>query len=903
MHLVPLRYVGRAFVFLLLAVSVLLPQALTAQVTGVENIPLDKILNADGTVRPVPGLTGAIEAHGWKMKLDAAGIPHFYQRKTVTSATLLADSADVHWDSRFTGPSGINGAVQAMAIIGSDLYFAGSFLTTDRVPANNIVKWNMIAQTWTPLGQGVDNQVLALAVLGSDLYAGGDFTTAGGAPARHIARWNGSAWSTLGVSPNDGTDGQVAALAVEGSNLFVGGVFIYAGDSVLVNRIAQWDGSKWSPLGSGMDYPVYALASVGSSLFAGGNFLAAGGIRAQHVARWTGSSWASLGTAPNDGVDGNVFTLAGAGSYLYVGGSFTAAGAGVSANNIARWDGSSWTSLGNGFTGGSVAALLVIGKTVYAAGSFTATGIQTVNHIAAWDTASAAWSSLSNGLDGTADALFMVGSDLYAGGDFTSYFNGSTPSPAIGAAVWSGSSWRSLTNAVGNAIVGEAIYALAMSGPDLYIGGSFNIAGPLYANNIVRYNTTTNSWHTLGNGATNGVDGSVYAVAISGNGDVYAGGIFSHAGGSPANGVARWNGSAWSTLGTSPNDGTNGWVQAIALSGSNVFIGGYFSMAGGATADFVAQWNGSSWSPLGSGTNSIVLGLAVLGSDLYAGGYFTTAGGTAVNYVARWNGTSWLPLGTSPNDGVNDAVFTFATMGSTLLVGGQFDHAAGSTIAANRIAAWNGTSWSALGNGVNSSVLSFTPNPVISVAPSAQVLDIAVAGGSVYATGTFTSSGITGTNNIAVFDTSAGGQWSPLGSGIGGSGRALALSGNDVYVGGSFDVGGSKTSGDLAHWNATTVSAVPRDISGLAGEFSLDQNYPNPFNPTTAISYQLSAGSAVSLKVYDVLGRLVATLANGFQRAGRHTVHFDGSGLASGIYYYRLRAGESMITKKLVLLK
>ena len=85
--------------------------------------------------------------------------------------------------------------------------------------------------------------------------------------------------------------------------------------------------------------------------------------------------------------------------------------------------------------------------------------------------------------------------------------------------------------------------------------------------------------------------------------------------------------------------------------------------------------------------------------------------------------------------------------------------------------------------------------------------------------------------------------------------------------------------------------------------FSLEQNYPNPFNPTTTISYELPANSFVSLKVYDILGNEVATLTNEKEDAGSYSVKFDGSKLASGVYFYRLTAGNFVNVKKLVLLK
>jgi hypothetical protein len=85
--------------------------------------------------------------------------------------------------------------------------------------------------------------------------------------------------------------------------------------------------------------------------------------------------------------------------------------------------------------------------------------------------------------------------------------------------------------------------------------------------------------------------------------------------------------------------------------------------------------------------------------------------------------------------------------------------------------------------------------------------------------------------------------------------------------------------------------------------YSLNQNWPNPFNPSTTISYQLSTQSHVTLKVFDVLGKEVATLVNENKKSGSYEVEFDGSKLMSGIYFYRLQTGNHIETKKLLLLK
>ena len=86
-------------------------------------------------------------------------------------------------------------------------------------------------------------------------------------------------------------------------------------------------------------------------------------------------------------------------------------------------------------------------------------------------------------------------------------------------------------------------------------------------------------------------------------------------------------------------------------------------------------------------------------------------------------------------------------------------------------------------------------------------------------------------------------------------------------------------------------------------EYKVFQNYPNPFNPTTTIHYELPLESFVTLKVFDVLGKEVKTLIEGYRTEGRYEVEFDATNLPSGIYFYRLRAGEYINTKKMILMK
>jgi hypothetical protein len=96
--------------------------------------------------------------------------------------------------------------------------------------------------------------------------------------------------------------------------------------------------------------------------------------------------------------------------------------------------------------------------------------------------------------------------------------------------------------------------------------------------------------------------------------------------------------------------------------------------------------------------------------------------------------------------------------------------------------------------------------------------------------------------------------------------------------------------------------AEPIGIS-VPSQYILYPAFPNPFNPTTQISFALPKAGGISLKVINLMGQEVATLAHGVQSAGAHSVTFDGSTLASGIYFYRLQAGDYIQTQKMVLLK
>jgi hypothetical protein len=90
---------------------------------------------------------------------------------------------------------------------------------------------------------------------------------------------------------------------------------------------------------------------------------------------------------------------------------------------------------------------------------------------------------------------------------------------------------------------------------------------------------------------------------------------------------------------------------------------------------------------------------------------------------------------------------------------------------------------------------------------------------------------------------------------------------------------------------------------GVPSAYVLHQNYPNPFNPITTISFELPRPAHLTLKIYDLFGREVATLVDGLQEAGFKSVEWNAAGAASGVYFYRLQAGDVILTRKLILMR
>ncbi|MBN2105024.1 VCBS repeat-containing protein [bacterium] len=360
----------------------------------------------------------------------------------------------------------------------------------------------LTGQHWTDEfgGRAPDSRVLAIEAINiscseNEVYAGGRFVAVdnpeGSLIVNHIAGWSSRTrqWSSLG----DGIPGGIVyALAMHGDDLYAGGCFcLNLGDGNYANNIAKWDGTAWTNLGSGVDSIVYAMAFQGNDLYVGGDLFRAGElVSVQGIARWDGDEWHGLEmdcpTAPMNfsGVNGIVYSIGidplNDNPFVYVGGDFSRAGC-LYADNIVKWDGSEWQTLGGGVDN-SVYAISVDGNDVYAGGDFLHAEnpevlLISTTHIACWSEDDDHWHPLDDGLIGPVYAIEIDQDNVYAGGRFS---EGMGP-PYNNIAIWDGFNWSAMDDGVNG-----PVRALSMI-PDgsLYAGGEFaeasDVASPYIA--------------------------------------------------------------------------------------------------------------------------------------------------------------------------------------------------------------------------------------------------------------------------------------------------------------------------------------------------------------------------------------------------------------------------------------
>lgn len=511
----------------------------------------------------------------------------------------------------------------------------------------------------------------------------------------------------------------------------------------------------------------------------------------------------------------------GSGTALYAGGQFTSAG-GVSANNIARWDGQRWLPLGSGIglsTSDSVEAMEVFdfgtGPQLFVAGRFNIAGGVAAVNIARWD--GSQWHSLGLGTNGIVRTLEVFndgsGPALYVGGSFSTA--GGVPASRI--AKWKASGW----SAIPGTTSGDVYVLRSVNEPtcqSLYAGGAFSQIGGTNASRIARFCSST-GWRSLASGASSGLvrDIEVYDDGFAPA--IYVGGTFGSAGGvGGTQGIAKWDeaSGAWSSVGGGFPSIFSPTVYSLRSfddgTGPSLYLGGSFILnTGGLSGRSVARWNGSQWSAAALDLGGAVYDLTVFddgsGPGLYIGGFITRVDALRCNNVARYSLQGWRALGGS-SDGDVLALGTFdAGAGESVYVAGSFTSIG--SVAAYGIARWDGQSMSSLDVGVD-----------VGSGPPSRVYALTVhddgGGPDLYIGGDFTRAGSAGTLTweVARWD---GSTWSGLGGGPGGDVLALASfdagSGSSLIAGGTFDAFGSRT---VSRWTGSTWSSLGAWASGTS---------------------------------------------------------------------------------------
>ena len=689
---------------------------------------------------------------------------------------------DEHWSYQFGWPGTLEN-VNAIRLNQGKLYFAGG--TTGGTNAT-INVWDGIQ--FTRFGQfsgSSGTTIYDLLFVGNTLYVAGYFTNVDGVNVRGLARWDGSSWSGVGV-----TNGTVAALAAQGVDLIAGGVFTNPGGVALTN-IGRWDGSAWHAVGSGLggtntipNDAVRAIIVTNGVIYAAGNFSNAGTQALSHIAMWNGTAWVPVGGS----IAGTtVYGLAWQGTSLYAAGIFSQAGA-TPVNNVARWDGANWSALGSGVSS-TATSVDVLNNLICVGGSFTAAGGIMATNFAVWDGSN--WSAAGANFSALVFRVYSGGGQVFVGGNYLAGAN----QILAGLAAWDSARWSAIGPAGKISGLSTTVRAIASDGSNIIAGGTFVLAGRTNAVHIGRFDGT--NWQTYGTG----LNADVRQLALVGT-NLYAAGDFSGGSGGPAAlRLAGWSGAQWLPL----NNTAFNNISSLAVRGTDLFVGGFSSItAANGTATDIARWDGTNfWKFLQFDPNTLslfpfpgtnVTGLGIQGTNIFIAGNFliTQCDSNLQNCIGcsnviRFDGT----FGRIMANGLNGQASSVVVLGTNIYFAGNFTTAfpLGGSIAANRIARWDGQTWLQVGGS--------------GVVGSGTISAMAALGTNLYVGGSFTNIGGVVANRVAKWN---GTSWSPLGSGTvfsatAGPVLALRVVGEDLYVGGTFRTAGGKSSYYLARWN------------------------------------------------------------------------------------------------------
>lgn len=365
----------------------------------------------------------------------------------------------------------------------------------------------------------------------------------------------------------------------------------------------------------------------------------------------------------------------------------------------------------------------------------------------------------------------------------------------------------------------------------LYAGGAFTHIGGTAANYVAKFDGK--NWTALGSG----LNDMPSCMVLNGT-KLYVGGSFTQANGATANNIAVWDtvSKTWSTLG----GGMDGTINTLAFYNNELYAGGSFRTAGGNSISNIAKWNGSAWESVGGGlgeSGEEVYCLYVYHNELYAGGSFFSAdgGNIVVSFFARWDGSNWNAV--DGDKGVDYSVKTMTEMNNDLYVGGEFYtlDPNGANIPSRAIAKWNGTNWSTIGE--------HTSNDVYTLYNDGANLNM---GGSFTVTPTESPA-----NRIAWY---TGSVWGAYGAGFN-NGEVYAIQNfkGTLFAGGTFAQSGGKNVASLAKWCdiTGTINASSSTIC-LGSTVTLSSSGGTSYSWSTNESSSVITATPTSTTTYTV---------------------------------------------------
>ncbi|MBI5710259.1 MAG: PQQ-binding-like beta-propeller repeat protein [Candidatus Eisenbacteria bacterium] len=787
-----------------------------------------------------------------------------------------------------TGPGT---TVLAVVRLENTLYIGGNFRTVGPSTGAGVPVDLISGAVRAPYSRVAGGVAAAIPDGAGGWFVGGGFAGVGGLPRWNLAHIQADG-SVDAWAPDP--DGTVFALALRGNVLYVGGRFNKIAGKARAH-LAAFDVltgglTDWAPEANGYVFEIFAPSDT---IYVGGSFGTIGGESRSCIAAL--DAMTGHATSWNPGADDVVSAFALHGRTLYVSGAFYNIGGrfgrflaelSLDSDSASTWGMNVDQRPPNWLFPPGVAELEISGDTLYVGGRFTEIGGQQRNGLAAIDLQTrsvTAWAPqvipLSSVQPAQIDDLHIRGTTLYACGLFRSLggrvISGDGSVGAVDTRTGLATAWDPRPNG--------GVLALGMSDEAIYVGGGYTSIGPewVWRHGLAALDLTTGR-ATLWD--PNPDEAYVLSLAASGN-TVYVGGSFSRVGGQPRANLAAFD-VRDGTL-TPWNPAPNGGVVALEASGNTIYAGGQFTGIGGQPRRYLAAVDSATgaatpWDP---DPDDFVEAITAAGNIVYAGGWFAHMRGLPRKTLAAIDPATgetrdWDAYGS----GVVDAI---AVKEDTIFVGGMFSSLGGRSkrdLVGVDARTGLATDWNpVLGPGIGGGY--------------SDVRALQLQGNTLYIGGDFGSvNGVT-RNYLAALDATTGelkDNWDPNPDGFI---WALALGPHTVYAAGAYERMNGVPVGSIAALSAIPTNG-PRLPSGVLWVS------PNPVSSSATLRFALAGAAAVTLAVYDVQGRRVATLLDRSPMSGgEHVVPLPTSGWPVGCYLARLDIEGVTATRKMVVVR